>query len=353
MNYSEIAFKIINHIIKLAPYQAVTISAEIHNVYDFNEPLAEIPFLEELAIVVRKKKGLPIIDISTENMHKRFFEEVTEDNQNLSTELLNKWLSMSEIFIDLSWRSNPIFYRSIPERSFKRLNILPKDFVKLFEDNNKKLILLGFPTIGLANYLDIDHDLLKKGYFSSLNIDYFDLKKRCYILDNRMNLSENWNITTENRLLKMTLFGESKVYCGEFHQTHIMTLPTGCWQKAVKIDSIDGIFYCDNVFHEQYNWKNIQLIIEQGKIIDVETDVQQPNLNLLKSILFYDADSVVLNIGLNKTSEPKTHYSLFDMVRNRNLSLIIVSQKGQVIALSEKAGLLGVNDYNVLSSCDL
>ena len=348
MNYSEIAFKIINHIIRLAPFQAVTISAELHNVHDFNEPLVEIPFLEELALVTRKHKGLPILDISTENIHKRFFEEISEDNQAISTQLLDIWLAQSDIFIDLSWRSNPAFYKSIPERAYNRLKLMPNDFIQLFKTKNKKLILLGYPTMALAHYLDIDHEILKKGYFASLNIDYFELKKRIYILDSKLKIKDNWSIITENRNLNVDLIGEANLFLGDLQQETIMTLPTGSWQRDVRIDSMNGIFYCENVFHQNYIWKNIQLIFENGKIVDVETDVQQSNINLLKSILFCDPDTVTLIIGLNETKEPKTLYYLFDMVRDKNLSLKIISQKGQIVAISEKAGLYESSEYNVL-----
>ena len=349
MNYSEIAFKIVNQVIKLSQYQSVTISAEIHNVYDFNDPLSEIPFLEEMALMIRKYNGLPILDISTENIHKRFFEEISEENKIVSTELLNKWLSLSDIFIDLSWRSNPIFYNSIPERTFKRLTLLPKDFLKLFIEKNKKLILLGYPTMGLAKYLDVDHETLKRGYFASLNANYIELKKKCYILDGKLKVSNIWNIDNERRTLKVELVGESKVFFGEFQKEYIITLPTGFWQQPLKIDSLNGIYYCNDVFYEQYRWKNIQIVFEKGKVTDVETDLQQKNINLLKSVLFFDADNITLSIGLNDTKVEKTYYSLFDMVRNKNISLIISSQKGQMIALCETAKLYESNEINILS----
>ena len=346
MNYSEIAFKIINHVIRLQPYQSVTISAEIHNVYDFNEPLCELPFLEELALVVRKHKGLPILDISSENIHKRFFEEIIEENQDIATELLNKWLSMSDLFIDLSWRSNPNFYKSIPERTFKRFTLAPKNFIELFREKNKKLILLGFPTQGLAQHFGIDHEALKKGYFSSLNIDYFALKNRCYIFDGKMKEKKNWDIITERRTLKVELIKTSKLFFGDFLDELMITLPTGYWQQRVNIDTMNGIFFCDNIFYEQYIWHNIQIVFDNGRVVDVETDIQQSNMNLLKSILYYDQESIILNIGLNDSNNTKTLYSLFDMIKDRNLSLIMNSSKGQLIALSETAGLESIDQVD-------
>ena len=348
MNYSDIAYKIINQVIKIEPYQSVIISAEIHNVHDFDEPLVAIPFLEELAIVARKHKGLPLLDISTENIHKRFFEEIEEENKGLSTELFNKWLSTADLFIDLSWRSNPIFYKSIPERAFKRLNLSPREFIKIFEERNKKLLMLGYPTLGLAKYLEIDHDKLEKGYFTLLNADYFELKKKCQFLEGKLSRARFLNIITENRTLNIELRGEAKSYYGEFGEDCIAILPTGYWQQSVNTATINGIVYFDNVYYEQYIWHNIQIIYEFGRIVDVETDIQQKNMNLLKSVLFYDADTVYLNIGQNEGKCENSFYSLFEMVKNKNLSLTINSQKGQVIALSTSAGLFETNDNNIL-----
>ena len=349
MNYSEIAFKLINSVLKIKAGQSVTVSSEIHNVFDFDETLAEIPFLEEIVLVIRKHKGLPVIDISTENLHKRFFEEISEDYHSISMQLFNKWIDNSDFFIDLSWRSNPIFYKSIPERSYKRLKLNPYDFIKIFEEKNKKLILLGYPTKGLAKYYDIDYEVLKNNYFSALNVNYNDLKKRCLILDGKMKKSKSWYISTEKRTLQLELAKNSKCSFGDFNEDSIMIFPIGYWQQEIEMKSLNGIFYCDQVYYEQYNWKNIQIIFEDGKICDVETDLDQNNINLLKSVLFFDHSSVSLNIGLNNLITDKTLYSLFDMTKNKNLSLVINHEKGQLIALSENASLFQSNENNVLN----
>jgi hypothetical protein len=348
MDLTEIATKIIKGVLKLTPGQSVTISAEIHNVYDNNDPLVEIPFLEELALQVRKYKGLPTIDISTENMHKRFFDEITDDSQSISLDLFNKYLNTSDIFIDLSWRSNPLFYKSIPESSFKKHNILPKIFIKKFEEKNKKLILLGFPTKGMAKYFDIDHDTLKKTYFSALNIDYFNLKKRCLILDNKLLKSRKWQIATENRTLDINLIADRKCYYGEFNKELIMTLPTGMWQQEISIETLNGIIYCNQVYSDQYIWKNVQIIFENGRVTDVETNFQQSNMSVLRENLAGKIEKILVSIGLNDAVNRKSFYSLFDMAKNGSLSLVINTPNTTVIALSDTASLSCNDDENVL-----
>jgi len=349
MNYSEIAFKIVNDIIHVEAGHTVTVSAELYNVFDNNEPMAAIPFLEEIVIAIRKNNCLPIIDISTERLHKRFFEEISDDNQELSTALFYKWLDGSDVFIDLSWRSNPTFYKSIPERVFKRIKIVPQDFLKIFEEKNKKMILLGYPTKGLAEYYKIDYEILLETFFSSLNIDYFSLKRRCLIFSNKMNESEIWTISTENRLLQIELKSESKCQYGEFNnKSSIIILPTGTWQQEINLNDLNGIIYLNSLYFEHYTWQNIQIVFDDGKISDVETDVDQKGLNLLKTVLYSGTESITLNIGLNEGIRKKSMYSLFEMTKNRNLSLLINTEKGQVIALAENAALYESSENNVL-----
>jgi leucyl aminopeptidase (aminopeptidase T) len=347
MEYTEIANKIINDVLKIKPGQSVTISAEIHNVLAYNEPLVEIPFLEELALQIRKQKALPTIDISTENLHKRFFEEIADHNQSISMELFKKWLNTSDIFIDLSWRSNPQFYKSIPERYYKRQNLLPKVFMKQFEENNKKLILLGYPTKGLAKYLDVEHDLLEKIYFSALNIDYFDLKKRCLIFDGIVQKNAIKHIVTEKRILNIELKDRAKCLYGDWQKEPIMILPTGMWQQEINLEKLTGIYFCHQIYHEQNIWKDVQLIYENGKITDVETDNKQRNVELLKDMLRDEVESVLLNIGLNEAIAQKSLYSLFDMAKSKNLSLVINTERDQIIALAESAMILD-NEENII-----
>jgi len=348
MNLSEIAYKIVNDVIHCDKGQTITVSAELYNVFDNNETMVAIPFLEELAIAIRKVNCLPMIDISTERMHKRYFEEISDDNQELSTALLFKWLENSDAFIDLSWRSNPTFYKSIPDRVFKRMKIEPQDFMKIFEEKKKKMILLGYPTKGLADYYKIDHEILSQTYFSALNIDYFLLKKRCLIFANKMEVAEAWTIATENRLLHLELSSKAKCEYGDFNNTPMIVLPTGTWQQEISLANLNGIIYFDNLYFEHYTWQNIQIVFDDAKITDVETDVEQKGLNLLKTVLYSDIESIILNIGLNEGIKRKSMYSLFDMTKNRNLSLIINTEKGQMVAIAEKAALFTSSEENVL-----
>ena len=348
-SYTEIAYKIVNFILNLKQGQTVTISAELHNVMESNEALVQIPFLEELAIIVRKNKGLPILDISTENLHKRFFEEITDDPPEIAVELLYKWLDCSDMFIDLGWRTNPLFYKSIPERSFSKLNIGNKDFKSLFEKKEKKLILLGFPTMGLAKYLEVDHAILKKTYFLALNVNYYDLKKRCIVLDAKLKKNAHWKLgSIDDQALTIEFTKSSTSYYGDMQNESIIMLPTGYWTQPLNLNALNGTYICENVYHEQFMWKSFKFVFEKGKITTLDTDMQQKNINLIKTILFDDIVSISLQVGLNHAVREKSGYHLFDGVKYKNVSLVINTIKGQVIALSETAKIYRDNEDNIL-----
>jgi leucyl aminopeptidase (aminopeptidase T) len=348
LDYSEIAYKIVNFVLNLKPGQSVSISSEIHNVFEHDEPLAQIPFLEELAIVVRKNRGLPVLDISTENLHKRFFDEISDDPPELGTELLKKWIETADMFVDLGWRSNPLFYKTIPERSYNRLNLFDKDYFKLFENKGKKLVLLGFPTVGLAKYLGIDHSILKKTYFAALNINYYDLKKRCNIIDTAIKKHKNWNIETEFKQLQVEFIDEAHQLYGDMTNEFIITLPTGVWVQAINTQNLNGSIYCQQVYHDQYSWADVRLVFEHGKIISIETEQSQKSLNLMKTMLYDEITNMAVQIGLNYCIKERCHYHLFDSVKYKNISLMIKTPKGHLIALSEKAALYHDKDQDIL-----
>jgi len=350
MDYSTIAIKIIKGIIKLIPGQTVSISAEILNVFDFNEALVKIPFLEELAIQVRKHHGIPIIDLSTENLHKRFFEEVTDENNLLSLAIFHKWLDSADYFIDLSWRSNPLFYKSIPEIAFRKVNIPTDIYMQKIAEKNKKLLLLGYPTKSLAKYLDVDQEVLKKTYLSSLNVDYHLLKKNCLIFDGIIKKQKKYHLICENRVLNIELVSKSKCFYGDFYQEPILYLPTGYWQQEVDLEQLSGMIYANQIYFDQHYWKNVQLVFKNGSIIDLETDNQQKNTTLLRVELAQKINSCLLVVGLNDSVGQRSFYSLFDLIKSQNVSLILNTSKGNIVVLSETASLLNENDVNLLNN---
>ena len=104
MKYSEIVFKIINSVLKVKEGDVISISSEIQNAGNSPEPLSELPLVEELAVGIRKKKAFPVLEISTENLQKRFFSEMNEEIYALPLNYYLKWIEDIDCFIEVGWK---------------------------------------------------------------------------------------------------------------------------------------------------------------------------------------------------------------------------------------------------------
>ena len=200
----------------------------------------------------------------------------------------------------------------------------------------------------MAQYYDIEPQILRRVYFNALNVNYFDLKKRCLVLNSKLTKKNKWTVHTEQRALEIELINEPKCFYGDTQNDHIITLPTGYWQQEISTTHLNGLVYCDQIYHEQYLWKQVQIMIENGKVTDVATIETQKNINLLQTLLYAEKESITLSIGLNHSVKERCLYGPYDMVRYKNLSLSFYTEKGLVVALSEKASMSYEYDQNIL-----
>ncbi|MCL1826700.1 MAG: hypothetical protein FWG20_01540 [Candidatus Cloacimonetes bacterium] len=343
----QIAKKIIHDIFQIKPGQSVIIFAEIHNISEPAQPLEEIPLLEELAITLRKHNAIPIIDISTENLHQRFFKEIDSPDQT-SQELFDLWINSADFVIDLSWRSNPLLYKSVPEKSLMKYCNLSDSYLQEMGKKNKKIILLGTPTKGLAKYYNLDHNTLKETYLSSINADYFTLKKKCLIFGNKIKHNEGWKVRSAERVLAFDLIGTAKNYYGEFKYSPVLVLPTGLWQQNIEPSKMTGILMCDFVYHSEYVWSDVQLIFREGKVVDIEIGVPQENTKVLKINLRSPIKSAILGYGINYFISKMTFYSLYDISKSGNLSITLHTENHEVILMLQNAQLYQTED-NIIS----
>ena len=90
--YSELAFNIVNNLLKIHNDNVISIAGEIHNSNNSEEPLIELPLIEELAVAIRKRKAFPVLEISTESLKKRFFAEMPEDIFSVPPNYYKNWM---------------------------------------------------------------------------------------------------------------------------------------------------------------------------------------------------------------------------------------------------------------------
>ena len=116
--FSELAFNIVNNLLKIQSNDVISISGEIHNGNNSNDPLIELPLIEELAVAIRKRKAFPVLEMSTEKLKKRFFAEMPEEVFSVPPNYYKSWINAIDKFIEISWES---YSRAFHETSDKQI----------------------------------------------------------------------------------------------------------------------------------------------------------------------------------------------------------------------------------------
>lgn len=323
MDYiAEIAFKIVTMILKIKPEQVVSLSGEIQNSNLDTETLAEIPLIEELALMIRKKKAFPVIELSTEKLRKRFFTEIPEDILTVPMTYYSNWITSIDSFIDIGWRNNPEFYNTIPDHYFNRMRSSINKVWDLILQKKKRLLFLGFPTSAMADYYQLDYAQIKKSYFAGLNCDYYQLKKTASQLTEDFKDSKSLLLTNDQRVLSFDIDNTTiKAFNGEFEDDTTMILPTGKWECRILRDSLHGIFFVERVYYENERFEDIQVVFEHGKMMSVDFVHDNKNNNLFRNAMMRCIDNVLLTIGCNENLTLYSGYHLFDECAQKAVSL--------------------------------
>ena len=154
--YSELAFNIVNNLLKIKSDDVISISGEIHNSKNANDPLVELPLIEELSVAIRKRKAFPVLEISTENLKRRFFAEMPDEVFSVPPNYYKSWINSIDKFIEISWESYSSDFRSVSEKQLQQFKDSTKSILQYLFDQKKKLIFLNFPTHELAKYIKSD-----------------------------------------------------------------------------------------------------------------------------------------------------------------------------------------------------
>ncbi|HOE91156.1 MAG TPA: hypothetical protein PLV22_04210 [Candidatus Cloacimonadota bacterium] len=348
MDIAAIVFNITHNVIKIKQNHIVNLSAEIHNGYNLDDPLIELPMLEEFAIAVRKASAFPILDIASENLRKRVFSEFNNETIALPSHYYEKWVSLADIFIDFSWKSNPYFIQDIPDYYLNRYNHSADDMWHQIKKQGKKVVLMGLPTKALAKYYQLDYSILQNLYLRALGINYHDLKKQTFIIDNMLKDNVVWSLMTDDRSLQITFnIEDSLIYNGEFFNRCYIVLPTGKIEKRINHKLLDGILFAKQIYYENQCIKDVQIIFEKGKIIAVDF-LSRNGDNFLMSLLSNNIQEAHLVIGMNPNLKSPIGYSLYDecVLKNCNIRLLI---NNKIINLANPQAKLYKQDINILS----
>jgi leucyl aminopeptidase (aminopeptidase T) len=348
---SELAYKIVNIVLGVERGQVVSIGGEIHNdgadlLTRSTEALAEIPLIEELAIMIRKKQAFPVIEISTDNLKKRFLNEMPDDIYDLPLDYYTKWVDTIDAFIDIGWRSNPGFFQNLADWKFNKLKASTSDILQSVIHKNKKMLFLGYPTRAVAEYFEADPEVLKAAYFEGLNCDYNKVMAKTDDLTRRFTGLENGIAFTGENHLVFSIDQERLAEMPKWYNNNLIVLPGGQVEIPLLQKGLTGIFRASRVYHENLCFENVEIHIGEGEVYAVQFETDRKGNNKLRHAAINHHCDFRLCVGLNENLRELTGYYLFDEAMLGNVSLKLYDQNGREIIFSNPETRMQTGEQN-------
>jgi hypothetical protein len=320
-NYSELAFNLVNNILRLKKNNVISISGELYNdKKSISAPLQEIPLIEELAVAIRKKFAFPILELSTTNLQKRFFSEMPESIYSLSPDYYKNWIAMIDSFIEIGWQK--YFSEFESKTNAAEMNDTSQNILEQIFENNKKMVFLNYPNQDLAEILNLNYRKLLSAYHDSVNCDYRALYKQGLKLKERYFSSANYFIEDMENLLELKIIkDEANLNCANATENPLIVLPAGFIDFPLLRPSLNGIFRAERVYWQKFVFADVKIMFNHGNIRYVNFKDERKENFLLQNALMQTAAECQLTIGFNPQIYSYTNYSQYDRCLNENITI--------------------------------
>ena len=333
-NFPELANKIVNDLLKIKPGNVVSISGEIHNASKTEEPLLEIPLIEELALEIRKKKAFPVLEISTENLKNRFFAEMPSEIFSIQPVYYQKWIDSIDVFIYVGWKNVFNEFQSTQKTNNEKLKESLKGIWEKIFQQKKELLFLNLPSSELAEFLKTNFDDLMKFYSKSVDCNYNQLQKAKDELKNKLSTFSNYTIHSNNEKLNI----KTKIILPDLLRnqdyTQISILPFGNLEIPLERKKINGTFMAEKAYYKNFIFDNLKINFEKGFVHYISFENEIKENFILQNALMKSKTECFFVLGFNPKVSSYTNYYLYDTCIDENISMKFFDEDSHPIILS-------------------
>lgn len=333
--FTELAFNIVNNLLKIQNNDVISISGEIHNGNNSNEPFIELPLIEELAVAIRKRKAFPVLEMSTEKLKKRFFAEMPEEIFAVPPNYYKNWINAIDKFIEVSWEGYSNDFNDNSDRQLKQFKDSTNSIMQYLFQQNKKIIFLNFPTQQLSEYIGTDYEKLVNTYVDGVNCNYNLLKINGEEYREQYFSFSNYRITTNDESLAIKIKRDKPVlFSGDITEHQIIVLPTGIIEFPIVRERMNGIYFAEKIYYKDRNYNNIKIKFENGAIRYVAfKEDKKGNFHLQNELINSDKDCF-LTLGFNQNIKEYTNFFPYDRCIKGNISMKFFDKDFRPIFLS-------------------
>ena len=340
----QFAQHIVNNLLQPKENDVISIAGEIYNLSQ--NPLVELPLIEEIALNIRKKKAFPFLEISTENLKHRFFSEMPKEIFAHSPTFYNQWIDTISAFIEIGWKNISGEFSGENNLYFKQMQSLSeKIWQKIFEQN-KKVIFLNFPTNELAEHLQIDYETLYQIYLAAVLTDHFKLKLKISEIHELLTKHSKFFLRSETDILNFSIKHDKlKTFSGKlFEQQPLIVLPTGFVEIPLIRSRLNGTFYAERAYYRNSSFANIKINFEDGFVRFISVKEESEQSETLKNAVLNSKDECFLVTGCNENISDYTGYFLYDRCIAENNSVVFYDNNFERIIFSKKNSKIVINE---------
>lgn len=334
-NYTDLAHNLINNLLRIQKDDVVSISGEIRNGMNAANALIEIPLIEELAVAIRLKKAFPVLELSTENLKKRFFVEMPDDVFSVPPNYYKNWINSIDIFIEVGWESFSSDFIETSEKQIKKFKDSTQSVMEHLFEQRKKLMFLNFPTHELAGYINAEYEELLGVYLNMVNCNYNLLKIYGSELQEKFFSFSNYQIRGRDEKLDLKINrDEIKIFDGDLTTNQVVVLPTGLVELPLDRQHLNGVFFADKIYYKNKTHDEVKIKFENGAVRYVAFTKDEKGNYHLQSEFTNSIEECYLTIGFNKNIFNYTNYYSYDRCLDGNISLKFFDRSNHPIFIS-------------------
>jgi aminopeptidase len=138
----------------------------------------DLPFLEDIAVEVRKRGASPLVTVSTQRLGRRMYDEVPAKYDNRLPEMSHKLVGMIDVFISTEFGEGRTLKGVPPERMAAR-GKAAAPVADLARKRGVRSVFLGnglYPSAERAEQYDISREQLARMMYGGVDADYDGLQ---------------------------------------------------------------------------------------------------------------------------------------------------------------------------------
>lgn len=227
-----------------------------------------IPLVKELVRKSYELKAIPYTKNIDMTLKREMLLGATKEQIELLAKVDSEMMQQMDCYLRIDAEDNPCELADVPSEKLNMYSTYYSVPVHFKIRLNKKWCILEFPSPTYANNANMSLEGFEDFYFNVCTLDYEKMSKAMDSLVDLMNKTDKVRIVAKDTDISFSIKDIPAIKCcGE------MNIPDGEVYTAPVKDSVNGVItYNTPSIYQGFEFQNISLAFENGKIIDAKAN---------------------------------------------------------------------------------